>query len=227
MWLASPAMTEPMTMNRLIHAAVRRDLERLSTALGRLADGDRARAVELERAFANLRRELTHHHEGEDTHVWPALATMGFDPELLTAMEDEHHAMAEALAETAAALGTLARSGSPTDAEAARASVVRTQAVVEQHLSHEETAVEPQVAPHLESAEWKTVEKKLSRQPPGVAGPFFAWLTDGIDDEGRACLRRNVPMPVVVLLARTFGRRYYRDVAPVWQTRAGEASARS
>jgi hypothetical protein len=55
-------MTEPMTMNRLIHAAVRRDLDRLSAALERLPDGDRARAADLERAYANLRRELTHHH---------------------------------------------------------------------------------------------------------------------------------------------------------------------
>ena len=50
-------MTEPqLTMNRLIHAAVRRDLERLSTALQGFRDGDSARARDLDRAFVNLRR---------------------------------------------------------------------------------------------------------------------------------------------------------------------------
>ena len=43
-----------MTMNQVIHGAVRRDLDRLSTALDRFADGDRGRAVELQRAFAEL-----------------------------------------------------------------------------------------------------------------------------------------------------------------------------
>jgi hemerythrin-like domain-containing protein len=211
-------MTAPMTMNRLIHAAVRRDLERLSTALEHLPDGDRARAQELERAFANLRRELTHHHEGEDAHIWPMLASAGVDPDLLATMESEHHAMAAALASTDAAMSALARSGSTADAAAARASVVQTQVVVEQHFTHEETDLEPLLVPHLGSPEWKAVEKKLSRQSPGVAGRFFAWLTDGMSDDGRAFLKKTVPTPVVSLLAKLFGRRYYREVAPVWRT---------
>ena len=61
------------------------------------------------------------------------------------------------------------------------------------------------------------MEKKLSRQPPSVAGPFFAWLTDGMTADHRAFLRTHVPMPVVVVLAKLFGRRYYREVAPVWR----------
>jgi hemerythrin-like domain-containing protein len=206
-----------MTMNRLVHAAVRRDLDRLSTALERIADGDRGRAQELERAFAHLRTELKHHHEGEDRHIFPMLSTVGVDPVLLDEMESEHVAMSEALEETSTALSTLSRRGSPNDAVTARASVDRTRAVVERHLAHEENELEPQLTPHMESPEWKAVEKKLSRQPPGVAGPFFAWLTDGMSDGNRAFLRRTVPMPVVVVLSRVFGRRYHREVAPVWR----------
>jgi len=51
-----------------------------------------------------------------------------------------------------------------------------------------------------------------------VAGSFFAWLTDGMSDEGRAYLRKTVPTPVVVVLSRVFGRRYNREVAPVWRS---------
>ena len=211
-------MTAPqLTMNRLIHAAVRRDLERLSAALATFRDGDTARARDLDRAYVNLRRELTHHHEGEDTHIWPMLEKVGVEPGLLNAMESEHHAMAEALSDTGAAMTALATSGSAADADAARASVLRTQAVVEQHLSHEEADLEPQLHPHTETPEWKAVEKKLSRQPPSVAGPFFAWLTDGMSEEHRAFLRTQVPGPVVTVLAKLFGRRYTRDVAPVWK----------
>ena len=212
-----PAMDEQLTMNRLIHAAVRRDLQRLATALRDFRDGDSARARDLDRAFVNLRRELTHHHEGEDTHIWPMLEKVGVDRGLLSQMESEHHAMAEALSETGAAMTALARSGTAAAAQTARASVLRTQEVVERHLSHEEAELEPQLHPHTQTPEWKAVEKKLSRQPPSVAGPFFAWLTDGMSDEHRAFMRTLIPGPVVTVLAKLFGRRYTRDIAPIWR----------
>ena len=209
-------MTAPMTMNRLIHAAVRRDLERLEAALGSAPDGDRARAADLERAYAYLHSELTRHHEGEDAYIWPMLAKVGVGQELLGAMQEEHHAMADALAETSTAMTTYAASGSAADAAAARASVVRTQEVVERHLAHEENELEPELQPHLETPEWKAVEKQLRKAPPKVAGNFFAWLTDGMSEPHRAYLRSLVPAPVVVLLSKLFGRTYIKEIAPVW-----------
>ena len=207
-----------MTMNRVIHGAVRRDLRRLETALGQAPDGDQGRARDLQRAFANLRAQLTTHHEGEDAHIWPMLAGVGVDGELLRAMEDEHAAMSAALAGSDAAMATYAASGSAADAGAARASVVRTTEVVEHHLRHEEEELEPKLAPHVGTPAWKAVEKKLSRQPPRVAGTFFAWVTDGMEPAERSFLRSTVPPPVVLVLSRTFGRRYHREVAPVWRS---------
>ena len=210
-------MTAPMTMNRLIHAAVRRDLARLEAALGSAPDGDRARAADLERAYAYLHSELTRHHEGEDTYIWPMLAKAGVGQELLGAMQEEHHAMSDALAETATAMKTYAASGSSADAAAARASVVRTQEVVERHLAHEENELEPELQPHLESPEWKAVEKELRKAPPGVAGNFVAWLPDGMSEPHRAYLRSVVPAPVVSLLSKLLGRKYNKEIAPVWK----------
>ncbi len=206
-----------MTMNRVIHAAVRRDLARLAAALDRVPDGDRPRAEALERAYGNLRQQLTYHHEGEDTHVWPWLADSGADAELLAAMESEHEAMSAALAETGRAMAVFARTGSSTDAAAARNSVALTTEVIERHLRHEEDELEPVLGHYVETPGWKAVEKKLSRQPPGVAGRFFAWVTDGMGNAERAYFRATVPPPVTFVLARTFGRRYYREVAPVWR----------
>jgi hemerythrin-like domain-containing protein len=210
-------MTAPMTMNRLIHAAVRRDLDRLHDALGTAPDGDLARAADLERAYAYLHGELTRHHEGEDTYIWPMLAKVGVGQELLGAMQEEHHAMADALAETSTAMQAYGATGSAADAAAAQASVVRTREVVEQHLTHEENELEPQLSPHLESPEWKVVEKKLRKAPPGVAGNFFAWLTDGMSEPGRAYLRSVVPTPVVTILSGLLGRTYRKEIAPVWR----------
>jgi hypothetical protein len=67
-----------MTMNRVIHAAVRRDLGSLESALATAPDGDRTRARQLQVAYANLHHQLKHHHEGEDAHVFPFLAAPTF-----------------------------------------------------------------------------------------------------------------------------------------------------
>lgn len=205
-------------MNRVIHAAVRRDLDRLAAALDRVADGDRDRAIALGHAYAHLHSQLKHHHEQEDEHVFPALQRLGIDTALLEDMEDEHHAMSDALDRTAVSMGRYAATASAVDAAAARASVVEAQAVVERHLSHEEGELEPLMAPHLESPEWKQAEKALRKQPPSTAGRFFAWITDGIDPASDAYLRATVPRPVVATFSRVFGRGYNRDIAPVWRS---------
>jgi hemerythrin-like domain-containing protein len=210
-------MSAPMSMNRVIHGAVRRDLTRLTAALADVPDGDRTRAQELERAFANLHDQLSTHHEGEDDHVFPWLAGSGADPDLLEAMESEHAAMSAALADSSAAMAGYARTGSGSDAATARASLERTTEVVERHLRHEEDELEPLIASRLDSPGWKAVEKKLRRQPPAVTGRFFAWVTDGMGHAERAYFRATVPPPVTYVLAHTVGRSYYREVAPVWQ----------
>jgi len=204
-------------MNRIIHTAVRRDFGRLASALSAVPDGDRRRAQDLDRAFGNLHDQLTHHHQGEDRWVWPMLADVGVDRDLLATMESEHQAMSDALAAAAAAMNTFAASGSAAAAKDAQESVARAQGVVERHLSHEEEELEPLIIPHLGSAQWKAVAKKFSRQPPHVAGPFFAWLTDGMSPDIESSLRSAVPSPAIFLLSRVFGRRYNRDIAPVWR----------
>ena len=75
-------------------------------------------------------------------------------------------------------------------------------------------------SPHLETPEWKAVEKKLSAAAAGRRRPFFAWLTDGMSDDDRAFLRSTVPTPVVAVLAKVFGRRYNREIAPGLAERA-------
>jgi hemerythrin-like domain-containing protein len=211
-------MTEPLTMNRVIHGAVRRDLARLSTALSRAGDGHRARAAELDRAYGFLRDELTRHHEGEDEHLWPWLASAGVDPDLLTTMQSEHEGMAAALAETGTGMNAYAATGSAADAATARASVLSTQEVVERHLTHEEQELEPQLLPHLDSPGWKAVEKKLRAVSPRVAGSFFAWLTDGMSEQDRTYLRSTVPPPVVAVLSKVLGRSYNKQIAPIWRS---------
>ena len=204
------------SMNKVIHAAVRRDFGRLDRALAAAGDGDRARAADLYRAWQHLARQLRHHHQQEDRLLWPCLASLGVAADLLAEMEAEHEAMASALDEIDSAMATYAASGSTADAATAVAAVRAGLVVVERHFVHEEGEIEPALAPHLGSPEWKAVEKQFRKEPPKVAGWFFAWVQDGMTDEARTFLGSTVPAPVRMILSKVFGRGYHREIAPVW-----------
>lgn len=205
-------------MNRAIHAAVRRDLDRIEAALRRVSDGDRRRVAELFRAWDNLHGELVHHHEQEDELIWPALLGLGVDPALLEVMESEHGAMRDALEETDGHMRTLASSATAADAVRAADSIVATRQVTERHLTHEEQELEPQLRAHRDSEEWKSVEKQLRSGSPVRGGRMFAWLLDGASPEVGGFVRSTVPAPVLFLLSRVFGIGYRRSIAPVWRT---------
>ena len=59
-------------------------------------------------------------------------------------------------------------------------------------------------------------QKQFRKQPPKVAGWFFAWVQDGMTDEARAFLGSTVPAPVRMILSKVLGRGYHREIAPVW-----------
>ena len=81
------------TMNRIVHDAVRRDLERFTSALATFPDADHRRAARLAEAWEFFHTMLTLHHQGEDRIFFPTFAELEADPELLVELEDEHHEM--------------------------------------------------------------------------------------------------------------------------------------
>lgn len=204
-------------MNAVIHAAVRRDLRRLDAALAAPPAAQPGRARQLRTGYAHLHDQLGKHHQQEEELVFPALQRLGVDTTLIGEMEDEHAAMVAALGETATAMTTYAASPSAESAAQARQSVLATQQVVERHLAHEEAELEPRIAPHLDSEEWKAVEKQFRKQPPTVVGRFFAWLTDDADPASAAYLRSTIPAPVVAVLSKVLGRGYQKQIAPIWR----------
>ena len=206
-----------MSMNKVIHHAVRRDLGRFLDATAAFPAGDRTRAEELARAWENFHFELTYHHEGEHEIAWPALQAVGVSPELLSTLDTEHEAMAAALTEAASAMGTLRASASAEDAAAAHAAFERLQDVTVAHLDHEEAELESVYQANRESPEIKEMGKKFSKVSPARAGQYFAWLTDGAGPEEMASIRGTVPPPVLRIIMGLFGRRYRREIAPVWR----------
>jgi hemerythrin-like domain-containing protein len=206
-----------MSMNKVIHGAVRRDLDRFRRALDAFRDGDRERAAELHRAWVNFDAQLTEHHEGEHEIAWPALKAIGVSEASIESFDGEHAAMATALATTRAAMDTFGSTASRVDADAAAAALEQLQTTTVSHFDHEEQETEPALAQHEGHAAIKEMARKFSRRAgPPKAGIFFAWLQDGATPEERAALRASVPGPVLAILGGLFGRRYRKEIAPVW-----------
>jgi hypothetical protein len=193
-----------MSMNRVIHAALRRDLDRFAGALAIFADGDTSRARQLGLAWAN-------------DIAWPALKSVGVGADVIDQLNTEHDRLAAALATAHAALTKLAKSASGDDAKAAGDALATLKQVATEHLDHEDALIEPVYLAKQDTPEIKAMGRKFGKVPPPVAGTFFAWLQDGASAEELAAIRTSVPGPVVTILSGLFGRRYRRQVQPAWR----------
>src|SRR5215217_2708098 len=96
--------TSTMSMNKVIHRAVRRDLKRFGRALADFRDGDRPRAEALHRAWTNFDAQLTEHHEGEHEIAWAGLKAIGVAGPTIDSFDAEHEAMAADLASAGSAM---------------------------------------------------------------------------------------------------------------------------
>lgn len=210
-------MTE-MSMNRVIHLAVRRDLDRFTNSLRTLNGGDEQRVQQLSTAWANFHEQLTRHHSSEHRIAWPALRKAGVSDDLLTQFDAEHERMAAALDSADQAIKSLHGSPSAESVQAAGDAVASLHTTASKHLDHEEAELEPFYVAHAHTPEMKAMGRAFGREYSlAEAGTYFAWLQDEASGEELDALRQNVPRPVVSIISRIFGGKYRRTIAPAWQ----------
>lgn len=210
-------MAEPMSMNRIIHAAVRRDLARFTDSLATFPVGSKARAVRLATAWKFFHGEVDNHHRGEHEIAWPALRSVGVSQATLDEMDAEHERLGDALAQADLAFTALEKSPTEVAAQSVSTALADLDAVVAEHFAHEEREIEPVYHAQRGSPEMKAMGRKFARRNPIQSGDFFAWLLNGATDEQRAALRDDVPAPVIAVFSRVLGQRYRRIVARVWR----------
>ena len=204
-----------MSMNKVIHAAFRRDLDRFLGALSRFPDGDAARAQALGRAWDNFDFQLTKHHEGEHEIAWPALVQVGVTQQMIDQMDAEHEVMAERLSAARSSMAALRATPTAANAQTAHTAMGELKTVTVEHLDHEERELEAFYVQNADHPEVRAMEGEFRKQSPAFGGRFFAWLTDGITPDARAAI--PVPGVVFAILTGVFGRGYRREVAPVWR----------
>jgi Hemerythrin HHE cation binding domain len=207
-----------MSMNKAIHGAVRRDLDRFVSALERFSAGDHARAQGLGAAWANFDEQLTFHHEGEHEIAWPALESIGVSADLIATLDAEHETMAGALADARAAMAGFTTTASRSDADAALGAIQKLREVTVAHLDHEEAEIEDVYLAHKDGPEMKAMGRAFGKVGPARGGRFFAWVLDGASIDERAAVTGEVPGPVLTVVGGVFGRSYRKNIAPVWRT---------
>ena len=206
-----------MSMNRVIHGAFRRDLDRFTEALSTLGGGER-RVEQVLTAWANFQDQLTRHHLGEHRIAWPALRKVGVSDGLLTQLDAEHERMAAALESADEAMRSLRGTPSAERVNAAREAVAALRAATAEHLDHEDAELEPFFSEHELTPEMKEMHRAFAREHTlPEAGTYFAWLQDGASSDELAGLRQTVPGPVVSIISRVFGGKYRRTIAPAWK----------
>lgn len=209
-------MTIDTRMNGIIHAALKRDLERIAIVAGSddLTD-ERLRAVGAHTVW--LMDMLHDHHTLEDERLFPMMRAGNADTgPLLDAMVAEHDAIsaARALLEDA---GRRAEAGEPGAAEALGEAVAALRRVLDPHLEHEERELSPLVARSVTEQQWQAFEKSNieGKKPPQLAFQGL-WMLDNLDPSGAAVVKSKVPAVPRFVMLRFLGGPYRKQREACW-----------
>jgi hypothetical protein len=208
--------TDMEFMNRLFHAALRRDLERATNSLTAARHPTPAERAALAEHVDLVLGLLHHHHTGEDTGLWPLVRRRA--PDLgsqLDMMEAEHASVASAIASTRAAARQYASTTDPPAAQHLRDSVVELSGVLLPHLDHEETEVMPRVMRALTDSDWSVLSRQELRNwnSFALAGTGFVWMADGMPQKDREVYNKQVSAVFRWLVDKRYGAAYRRRTA--------------
>jgi hemerythrin-like domain-containing protein len=208
---------EHKTLNTVVHAAFRRTLDRFDAALATFADGSQQRADDLARAWDFFAHEVHFHHHYEEEFFWPALGQTDADLSSVAELDSEHDAMRTALDKATDSVGRLHADPTVENAAVAHTAVATLRDVLVGHLEHEERDLEPISVAYAGTKPMKAALGQVKKAHFTKMGNFVEWLQDGATEADEAGLRREIPGPVVAVFSTLGGRRYRKEIAPVWR----------
>jgi hemerythrin-like domain-containing protein len=205
-----------------MHAAMRRDLDRLQQA-ARLVRGDDRVPPTVEEGWSVLRRQIESHHRAEDDDLWPVLRASVVDTSERAEIDDmarEHARIPPALDAVGATLsGGFDREQAVIDLTTG--GFDREQAVTDlttrvlDHLEHEERSVLPLIEKHLTDAEWHDfLRLERAKHGPRERTEFLAWVLDEAAAEHAEAVLGELPAPGRLVYRRFIKPRY--DARRLW-----------
>ena len=208
--------TDMEFMNRVFHAALRRDLERAIGSIGVSGHPTPAQRAALAEHVALVLDLLHRHHTGEDTGLWPMVRRRA--PDLgaqLDMMEAEHASVASAIVSTRSAARQYSTTGDTSAARRLREALVGLGGVLLPHLDHEETEVMPRVMRALTRRDWSVLTRGELRNwgSFAMASTGLIWMVDGLNQTERAMFNQQVSPIFQWLVDRRYGPAYRRRTA--------------
>jgi hemerythrin-like domain-containing protein len=200
----------------LIHRVIRREIGQLPDQFRRAA-GDPARARRVTEHATEMLDFLHTHHSGEDEYLWPVLRPrVTLEADLIDRMEEQHHALAEAIHDVRADLATWASSADAETAERMARRLEDAQEVMTAHLAEEEERILPLVADHFSQEEWDRLgEHGFAAVPPKRRLVILAHILEEASPDEQKAFLKVVPPPARIAY-RIIGRRQHaRETAAV------------
>lgn len=201
------ATAPDFSMNRLMHHAFQRDLDRMAVLV---RQANWAAAVARWRLFDAL---LTEHHTLEDTYLWPLVAQRSTDPAELALVEEmaaEHVELHDSLARA----DEVMTGPAPADeagVAAALAALDDVKRVLGAHCEHEEADAEPLLAAYVRADDLTEFHK--ATRSGDTAMVALPWIADGASPADRAIIWGRIPGPVRLFLKPRMERKYRAAVA--------------
>lgn len=206
-------------MMRIVHTALRRDLERARTTLTMRPPPDDRQRVALADHLVWMMTFLEAHHRSEDLGLYPVVRQR--DPgsaALLDDMATDHAAVAVAAAAVEVAASDYAECDQCEPVIAALEALLD---VLKPHLQREEDEMMPIVSLVMTAAEWNAIEQahNLAGKSKVQLGREGHWLIDEATPEDRARVLGLVPMVPRLFLLYGFGPAYRRHNRACWNPR--------
>jgi hemerythrin-like domain-containing protein len=218
---AAPADTRMMN---IVHQALRRDLDRATTALEGAPPADRQRRAIAEH-LGWMMDFLRAHHESEDDSLYPVVRARRPDAApVLDEMDRDHRRIATGIDTVEAAAAAYGRRDDPATRVHLLATIRQLAESLLPHLEREEDEAMPFVSAALTEAEWRAIEHEHNVKPKGMAqlGREGHWLIDDASPEDRAKVVGLVPAAPRFVLLHGFGRSYRRRRDACWRPNAAD-----
>jgi hypothetical protein len=193
------------SMNTNMHRAFEREILRLRDGLRRADLTDAMATDGLARRYAFFSVTLHHHHQAEDTFLWPNIRPKATPQEVvvLDAMEAEHEALATVLRAVDEDFTTLSLS---TDKERVADRLDELRTVLSGHTRHEESDGIPIVQKYLEEEDFRAfVTFSREGEDASLALP---WVSDGATPAEVSSTWGMIPAPVRLFVKPMLTRRY-------------------
>jgi hemerythrin-like domain-containing protein len=158
---------------------------------------------------------LHHHHESEDTLLYPLLVERAPEQAAMTEeVEAQHKAVTSSIDAVSSACQTWRRQPAKETGEALAATLDNLNATLQPHLDDEEQKVVPLAAVTLTQAEWSAMGEDARASFPRNKLPIaMGMMLESLNDDDRAYMKSELPAPVRLLFPLLIDRPWKKYAA--------------